>query len=269
MPYHVVLSLKEIAKKRQSHISDSPCSRAKPLFLAVGLHKPHVPFKFPQEYLKLYPFDSIGLPKNNYRPTLLPDVAWNPWTSVRQREDFARLNLSFPFGPMPPRYTRLIRQHYYAAVSYADAQVGQILEAVAANDSLCGDTVVALIGDHGWSLGENMEFAKFGNFETATRVPMLLHAPTTTTLKSSSLCQFHYCDVLSEDCEERTPLNVVSQPVELLDLFPTLVELAKLPKVPKCTEENKRTETLCTEGKSLAGRSIKTSRFAFSQVLTQ
>ncbi len=69
-------------------------------------------------------------------------------------------------------FTRLIRQHYYAAVSYADDLVGSILAEVD-----FGSTVVALIGDHGWSLGEHGEFAKFSNFESATRVPLVIFDP--------------------------------------------------------------------------------------------
>jgi iduronate 2-sulfatase len=130
-----------------------------PFFLAVGLHKPHVPFKFPKEYLDLFPFDDIDPPSNPYRPDRMPDIAWNPWASIRSRDDIAALNLSFPFGLMPTNYTRLIRQHYYSAVTYMDDLLGDILHEVDESN-----TVVVVLGDHGWSLGEHGEFAKFSNF---------------------------------------------------------------------------------------------------------
>lgn len=67
----------------------------------MGLHKPHVPFKFPQEYLDLYPFDEIDLAANPFSPEGLPPVARNVWYNFRKREDIAALNLSFPYQPMP------------------------------------------------------------------------------------------------------------------------------------------------------------------------
>ena len=57
---------------------------SQPFFLAVGLHKPHIPHKFPQEYLQYHPLDNISLPDNHFIPSKLPSVAWNPYTSLRE-----------------------------------------------------------------------------------------------------------------------------------------------------------------------------------------
>nr|CAD7463478.1 unnamed protein product [Timema tahoe] len=72
-----------------------------PFLLAVGFHKPHVPLKYPRKYLKHHPLDSVQLPDVRQRPSALPTVAWNPWTDLRERDDIAALNLSFPFQPIP------------------------------------------------------------------------------------------------------------------------------------------------------------------------
>ena len=98
-----------------------------------------------------------------------PDVAWNPWTDVRSRHDVAGLNLTFPQGRMPPLFARRIRQHYYAATSYVDDLIGRVLEA-AALTSNGRETVVSLISDHGWSLGQHQEWAKYSAFLAANQV---------------------------------------------------------------------------------------------------
>lgn len=72
-----------------------------PFFLAVGFHKPHIPYKFPEEFLKLYPLSSIGLAPDPFVPKGLPTVAYSPWNTMRIRDDVKSLNLSYPFGPIP------------------------------------------------------------------------------------------------------------------------------------------------------------------------
>lgn len=87
--------------------------------------------------------ENITLPSNRQRPSLLPNVAWNPWIDVRRRDDIKALNLSFPFGLMPDFMTKKIIQSYNAAISYTDELIGQILQNIDEN------TIVAFIGDHG------------------------------------------------------------------------------------------------------------------------
>ncbi|XP_075959418.1 iduronate 2-sulfatase isoform X3 [Anarhichas minor] len=119
-----------------------------PFFLAVGFHKPHIPFRIPREYLSLYPIDEMALAPDPDVPTRLPPVAYNPWMDVRRRDDVQKLNISFPYGPIPKDFQLRIRQHYYAAVSYMDAQVGRLLGALDAL-GLSDSTVVVFTSDHG------------------------------------------------------------------------------------------------------------------------
>uniref|UniRef100_A0ABI7VS26 Iduronate 2-sulfatase n=1 Tax=Felis catus TaxID=9685 RepID=A0ABI7VS26_FELCA len=74
---------------------------ASPFFLAVGYHKPHIPFRYPKEFQKLYPLENITLAPDPQVPAGLPPVAYNPWMDIRQREDVQALNLSVPYGPIP------------------------------------------------------------------------------------------------------------------------------------------------------------------------
>ena len=123
---------------------------------------------------------NISLPPNHRRPRLLPPVAWNPYTSLRRREDVARTRPGWPWGPLEPRlgrriiqvtaavilcsvqYTIYTVQGYYSAVTYVDWLVGRLVAAV---DSVAGETVVVLTSDHGWSLGQHAEWTKMSNYE--------------------------------------------------------------------------------------------------------
>lgn len=118
-------------------------SLKKPYFLAVGFHKPHIPLKYPREFLRFHPLENVTLPKSRVRPSNLPNVAWNPFTDVRRRDDISKLNLTFPFGTIPDDVSKRIIQSYNAAISYVDDLIGQLLE------NVDKDTIILLVGDHG------------------------------------------------------------------------------------------------------------------------
>ena len=81
-------------------------------FLAVGFHKPHVPFHIPREYLDRHPLDNFYF--NQSMPKDLPAIAWNPWMDLKRREDVKKLNITFPYGRMPVDFAAYVRHHYYA-----------------------------------------------------------------------------------------------------------------------------------------------------------
>ncbi|CAH0382760.1 unnamed protein product [Bemisia tabaci] len=207
--------------------------KSKKFFLAVGFHKPHIPLKYPHEYLRFHPFDNVSVPALRQKPIDLPSVAWNPWTDVRDRDDIKALNVSFPYGRMKDKWVRLIRQSYFAAVSYIDDLIGHLLSSLSAS-GLEKDTIVLLTSDHGWSLGEHGEWSKYSNFERAVRVPFILKIPGKTDGSDPYTNSFSYVDEL----------------IELVDIFPTLVDLVGLKPLPLCPVDS-RTVELCSEGISL------------------
>ncbi|XP_009995399.1 PREDICTED: iduronate 2-sulfatase [Chaetura pelagica] len=218
-------------------------------FLAVGYHKPHIPLRYPQEFLKLYPLENITLAPDPWVPDKLPSVAYNPWMDIRQRDDVEALNVSFPYGPLPDDFQRQIRQSYYAAVSYLDTQVGLLLNALD-DVGLSDSTIVVFTADHGWSLGEHGEWAKYSNFDVVTRVPLMFYVPGMTT---SSVSQgervFPYLDPFSST-SVLVPQGRSKKVVELVSLFSTLAELAGLQVPPVCPEPSFHV-ALCTEGASI------------------
>lgn len=171
--------------------------REQPFFLAVGFWKPHSPFNAPQKYWDMY--DRAKLPPlNPVRPTGAPDVAFHDGRELR---GIPPNQVTFT-----PEQVAEIRHGYFANISYLDAQFGKVLDELD-RLKLTERTVIVFAGDHGYHLGEHTQWAKTSNFEYDARVPLFVATP-----KSASAGQ-------------RT-----SSLVELVDLFPTLVDLCGLPR---------------------------------------
>lgn len=213
----------------------------KPFFLGVGFHKPHIPLKFPREYLDFHPIKSVILPAYRWHPPLMPDIAWNPWTDVRNRDDIVALNLTFPFGLMPDYYAKIIRQSYYASVTYIDDLFGQLMKDLELLQ-LLDNTIIVLVGDHGWSLGEHGEWAKYSNFEESVRVPLIIYIPDLTTNP------LYYSQ--NDAIQNAHGHKEIWELVELVDIFPTLAEISGIEPIPSICVPNS-TQQLCTEGISL------------------
>ncbi|XP_063706088.1 iduronate 2-sulfatase [Culicoides brevitarsis] len=203
----------EMLQKSYENASESP------FFIAIGYHKPHIPFMFPLEYLRYHPETKFTHPRDFFKPNDMPVVAWAAFNDLRKRRDVEKLNLSYPFGTFEADFAMKVRQHYYASVTYIDFLIGKLL-----NNVNFDDTIIVLVGDHGWSLGEHAEWAKYSNFDVALNVPLIIFDP------HSSSKPRHIPEI-----------------VELVDIFPTIVHLAGLEHLKKC---KKLTKT-CTQGKSL------------------
>lgn len=170
-------------------------SRTKPFFQAAGIFRPHIPWYAPAKYFDLYPEDAVFLPRVVEGD--LDDVpapgqrsirkAWHRWV-VENNEWRAAI------------------RGYLASVSFADAQIGRLLDALDAS-AHAQNTIVVLWSDHGMHLGEKQQWEKFTLFEESTRVPFMIVAPGVTD-----------------------PGTVCDRPVSLLDIYPTLVELCGLPQ---------------------------------------
>lgn len=165
----------------------------KPFFLAVGFHRPHLPLVAPAKYFDLYPLDDIRLPDEpaNDEDDIPPPAR----------------NGAVPQYAMTatPEQRRAAIRGYLACVSYVDAQAGRVLAAVQ-RLGLADNTIVIFASDHGWHLGEHKLWHKRSLFEDSARVPFLVVAPGAKAngRRSASL-------------------------VELLDVYPTLCDLAGIP----------------------------------------
>jgi arylsulfatase A-like enzyme len=170
--------------------------RRQPFFLAVGFHLPHVPCYAPQRWFDLYPEDRLVLP-----PLQADDRADTPEFSwyLHWKLPEPRLSWLEQVGQHKP----LVRA-YLASISFIDSQIGRVLDALDRSGQADRTTVV-LWSDHGWHLGEKGITGKNSLWERSTRVPLILAGPGVT---AGARC---------------------TRPVELLDLYPTVLELCGLP----------------------------------------
>jgi arylsulfatase A-like enzyme len=172
--------------------------KKEPFFLAVGFIKPHLPFVSPKKYWDLYDPATIQLAPNKFRPKDAPDYSILSGGELRNYHDI-------PAGSIPDDLARQLKHGYYAAVSYMDAQVGKVLDELD-RLGLRTNTIVILWGDHGWKLGEHDAWCKHSNVENDVNAPLLLSVPGMRNAGA-------HTDAL----------------VELVDIYPTLSELAGLP----------------------------------------
>ena len=171
--------------------------KGKPFFLGVGFIKPHSPYIAPKKYFDLY--EQIETAKNQRLPDGAPRFAGHNSGELRRYSDQPAK------GPISVENQKRVRHAYYACISYIDAQIGRVL-AELKKQGLDKNTVVCVFGDHGYHLGEQGLWGKTTNFELDTRVPLIVHVP-------------------GMDTRGKTTKSLV----ELVDLYPTLAELAGLP----------------------------------------
>lgn len=163
--------------------------RDRPFFLAAGFYRPHCPFIAPQKYFDLYPLDSIEAPTDRPRAADVPQPAWftNP-----------------PHWDLDEKQQREILRSYYASVSFLDANVGRLLDALD-RLGLSDNTIVVFASDHGYHLGDRGQWMKQTLFERSARTPLIVSGPRVSAKGAQS-----------------------TRIVEFLDIYPTLADMARV-----------------------------------------
>lgn len=169
-------------------------AQGKPFFLACGFWKPHLPFNAPKKYWDLYDRASIPQPANRFRPEGLPPQVRN------SGEIYAYARTTTPEDIY---FQQEAKHGYYACLSYVDAQIGKVLDALD-ELGLADRTLVVLLSDHGWHLGEHNFLGKHNLMDRSTHIPLIVRVPGGKRGKTRSM-------------------------VELVDIYPTLCELCGLP----------------------------------------
>jgi arylsulfatase A-like enzyme len=169
-------------------------NHTQPFFLAYGTFRPHLPWFVPKKYVDLYPLDSIVLPEVPKHD--LDDIPpKGRELSAAKRDDWLRLKAA-------GRWREAV-QYYLASITYADAQIGKLLDALE-KSPYADNTVIVFWSDHGFHLGEKQAFHKRTLWEESTRVPFYISVPG------------------------RRRGTTCDSPVSLLDIYPTLAELCGL-----------------------------------------
>lgn len=167
----------------------------KPLFLAVGYHMPHLPWYAPKKYFDMHPLDKVELPR--ILPNDLDDV---PPPGVKMAKPDGDHKQIVAAGLWKEAV-----QAYLASCTYMDYQLGRLLDTLESSGQL-ESTIVILWSDHGWSHGQKQHWRKFALWEQETRVVFMVHVPGMTT-----------------------PGAVCQRTVNLMDIYPTMIELCQLP----------------------------------------
>lgn len=243
----------------------------RPMFLAVGYRRPHLPFVAPKRYFEMYQPDESWLARNPIPAAGSPVMAW--FNSDGYVGTARRVGLTMPSPPNReqavewngyemrsylgvPNHGQIgtslqlsLLRAYAACVSYVDAQIGRLLDELDATKKL-DDTVIVFCTDHGWHLGEHSAWGKMTNFEIATRVPMIIAGPGIKAGRTRTIA-------------------------ELVDLYPTICDVAGVAKpghlqgeslVPALREPSKASDSIALSqyarfGTKYTGRAMRTNRY--------
>ena len=172
-----------------------------PFFIAAGFARPHLPFSVPKKYWDLYAPGNFTLAANKTAPKGAPEWA----VKAGATGEISAYKPVPEKGEIGDDLARKLVHGYYASTSYVDAQIGKVISAID-QLGLAENTIIVLWGDHGFHLGELGIWTKHVNYETATRIPIVIVAPGIAAPGSST-----------------------GQLAETVDLYPTLADLAGLP----------------------------------------
>ncbi len=169
-----------------------------PFFLTAGFISPHLPFNAPTKYWDLYDRNNIKQPENyNYTPVGAPKMSISNWPEMRSYSNIPKR------GQVSDSIAIDLIHGYYATISYSDALIGKIVDALK-EQGLDKNTIVVLVSDHGYNLQEHTQWAKFTNYNTSTQVPLIIYNPLAKAAGST--------DALTA----------------LVDIYPTLAEICGL-----------------------------------------
>lgn len=169
----------------------------KPFFMAVGISKPHLPWFVPEEYFDLYNLDSVKIP--DYKIDDLDDILTPSGKRKFEPSD------DFLWVQQDEKLFKSAIQAYLASTTYVDECLGVIFNALKSS-KYYDNTIVVIFGDHGWHLGEKLRFRKTTGWSEVTRVPLIIRMPN---MSKKLVC---------------------NRTVNLIDLFPTLIDLTGLPE---------------------------------------
>jgi len=214
----------------------------KPFFIAAGFYRPHVPDIATKKYFDMYPLEKVTLPTE-------------PPEHIKEIPPIALTCMPLNYG-VPEENLRIFKRAYFASISFVDAQVGKVLDALD-RLKLADHTIVVLFGDHGWSLGEHGQWQKQLLFEEVARVPLIIALPKTIVV------------------------GPCARTVELVDIYPTLADYCGLRPLTNLEGrslrpllENPRTRWMIPaitqqvrndHGTRIMGYSVRTERWRYTE----
>ena len=213
----------------------------KPFFMGLGFLRPHVPLYVSQKWFDLHPLESIEVPP--YLPEDLNDIP-DAGLAINDLPMMPSTEWAIKSGEW-----KKIIQAYLACVSFVDYELGRVMDALE-HSKYADNTVIVLWSDHGYRLGEKNTFAKHGLWETATNAPLMFAGPNVPKGK------------------------IIDDPVEMLSIYPTLIELTGLPVYPKnegislvstMNEKQNETEAFALTTYGMNNHAVRTNDYRYIQ----
>ncbi len=228
----------------------------KPFFFGVGFQKPHLPFNAPKKYWDLYDREQIETADNPYYPEN---------GSLYGKHNFGELRnyTNIPSGDtiLTQEVQKTLIHGYRACVSYTDAQIGKILDALEKN-GLKDNTVIVLWGDHGWKLGEHGMWCKHTDFELDTRGPLIISAPDIRkNVKTAAFAE--YVDVfptLADLCGFEIPSHLNGK-----SLLPVLKDPSSSVQEQAFSIWPSYRSSRTDESKTVLGYSVRTKKYRYTE----
>lgn len=178
----------------------------KPFYFGLGFFRPHLPFAVPRKYWDMYDSEDIPFPRNPSIPEGAPPFTMNSMYELRHYDGFNHIGHPNSDFTMPKDTARILTQGYYASVSYVDKLLGDIVDHLKMLN-IYDNTIIVVWGDHGWKLGEHNSWGKMTNYNIDLQVPLIIIDPNQAQKGSK-----------------------VTALTELVDIFPTLCDLAGIDK---------------------------------------
>tara|TARA_B100000686_G_scaffold355278_1_gene471927 strand:+ start:2277 stop:3794 length:1518 start_codon:yes stop_codon:yes gene_type:complete len=177
-----------------------------PFFITVGFRKPHLPFAAPEKYWDLYDRENINLSKFPISPEKSDSIVyqWSELSSYNYYSESYKTS-NYKNKIIKNNKARELRHGYFACVSFIDDLVGLLVKKLE-ELNLDKNTIIVVTGDHGYQLGDQQIWGKHSNYHLSTRVPLIIFDPLISPIK-----------------------NISKKYIELLNLYPSLSELASLP----------------------------------------
>ena len=214
-------------------------------FLAVGFRKPHLPFYAPRKYYELYNDVSFNLPSSSDLPNYAPSITDGNFKGFRDFQDIP------DEGPLSEAKTLELIRAYAASTSFTDAQVGHVLNHLDLL-RLTENTVIVLVGDHGFHLGEHGKWLKNTLFEVSVRSPLIVSVPGQPHqgVKTDALAEL--VDIYPTLCEA-CQISIPSQ-LEGISMMPIIEEPARMWKTAAFSQKGRST-----------GNSIRTEQYRYTE----
>lgn len=245
----------ELAKKTLSRLA----TMDEPFYMGLGYFRPHLPFAVPKKYWDLYDRDQLPLANNPEIPIGAPVHTMNSMYELRHYDGFNHIGHPTSDYRMGEDTVRILRQGYYASVSYVDALLGDLFSHMK-KLGIYESTIIVVWGDHGWKLGDHNSWGKMTNYNIDLKVPVIVRYPDQPNRGAQTHAFTELVDLFPSLCE----LAGVDVPIYMQGTsFVPLIENPERPWKKAAFSQFHRRPKVSADGQRYMGYSINTPEYHY------